>query len=419
MVNSLYPPYRVGGAEVSVHLSAREVHDGGHEVSVITLQPGPRSYSVTDDDGIRVHRLGLRNLYWPFGAAHEGRIAHRNSRVGKPLWHTLDSYNRAMARRVGEVLGAERPDVVHTNNLAGLSVAAWRAASDAGVPVVHTIRDYYLMCPNSGMFRVATGENCETHCGTCRVFSLPRLEASAAVDGVIGISAFVLEKHLRAGYFPRAREYLVARPRILRPEAGRTAQDRPPGPPGAPVRIGFLGRLEPQKGIAPLLEAFGGLPEGQAELLVAGIGDDDYVAGLRATYDHPGISYLGFVPADDLYARADVVVVPSVWQEPLGRVAIEAKAYGLPVVASRAGGLQEVVDHGRTGLLVPPGDAEALRRALSDLIRDPDLRLRMGRAAAADSPHGADAPDDELAAFYERLLSSLDRLAGAGTHRDG
>ncbi len=407
MVNSLYPPYRVGGAEVSVQLSAREVRDAGHDVSVVSLQPDPRSYSLTVQDGVRVHRIGLRNLYWPFGREHEGRIAHGSALLGKPLWHTFDSYNRTMARRVGEVLDAERPDVLHTNNLAGVSVAAWRAASDAGIPVAHTIRDYYLMCPNSGMFKTRSGENCETHCTTCRVFSLPRLDASTAVDGVIGISAFVLDTHLRAGYFPRAREYLVSRPRVDRPQPGHTAQDRPPRPPGAPVRFGFLGRIEPQKGIGPLLEAFVGLPAGRAELLVAGAGDEAYVAGLRSTYDHPAIRFLGFVPADRLYEQADVVVVPSVWQEPLGRVALEGAAHGLPVVASRTGGLQEVVETGRTGLLVPPGDVVALRGALLDLLDDPDRRDRLGRAAAAASREAASDRADDLVGFYERLLRAV------------
>lgn len=414
MVNSLYPPYRVGGAEVSVQLSAKEVLAAGHDVAVVSLQPDPRSYSLTNQDGVRVHRLGLRNLYWPFGRENEGRIAHGGALLGKPLWHTFDSYNRTMARRVGEVLDAERPDVLHTNNLAGVSVAAWRAAAEAGIAVVHTIRDYYLMCPNSGMFRSDTGANCETHCTACRVFSLPRLDASAAVDGVVGISAFVLETHLSAGYFPRAREYLVSRPRVDLPPPGRTAQDRPPRPAGAPVRIGFLGRIEPQKGIAPLLEAFTGLSPGRAELLVAGAGDDDYVAGLRARYSHPGIRYVGFVPAAELYGGVDVVVVPSVWQEPLGRVALEGAAHGLPVIASRTGGLQEVVDDGRTGLLVPPGDVPALRRALEELVGDPERRDRLGRAGAEAVRAGASGGADALVPFYERLLRSRRRLPAGG-----
>lgn len=410
MVNSLYPPYRVGGAEVSVQLSARELVGAGHDVSVISLKPERRSYSLTTQDGVRVHRLGLQNLYWPFGTGTEGRVAHGSALLGKPLWHTVDSYNRTMARSVSEVLTAERPDVLHTNNLAGISVAAWRAASAAGVPVAHTIRDYYLMCPNSGMFKSRTGENCESHCATCRVFSLPRLDASTVVDGVVGISAFVLEMHLRAGYFPRAREHLVRRPRVDQPPADRLAQARPPRPADAPVRIGFLGRLEPQKGVRPLLEAFSGLPAGRAELLVAGTGDDDYVANLKAAFDRPDVHFLGFVAGTELYAQADVVAVPSVWHEPLGRVALEAAAHGLPVVASRTAGLQEVVEHRRTGLLVPPGDASALRAALVELL-DPDRRARLGAAAAVASRAAAADRSDSLVGFYERLLSAVHRPA--------
>ena len=82
----------------------------------------------------------------------------------------------------------------------------------------------------------------------------------------------------------------------------------------------------------------------------------------------------------ELYAGADICVVPSVWREPFGIAAVEAMAAGKPVVASRAGGLADIVADGVTGLLVEPGDAVALADALARLIADPGLREKMGRA---------------------------------------
>jgi glycosyltransferase involved in cell wall biosynthesis len=76
-----------------------------------------------------------------------------------------------------------------------------------------------------------------------------------------------------------------------------------------------------------------------------------------------------------------VVVVPSIWAEPLSRVLLEAMSFGRPVVATTVGGTPEAVEHGVTGLLVPSRDAEALAKAVIDLLLDPDRRARMGTAA--------------------------------------
>ena len=94
---------------------------------------------------------------------------------------------------------------------------------------------------------------------------------------------------------------------------------------------------------------------------------------------------LGFVSHDELerlYDRAAVVVLPS-YREGLPLCVLEAMAHGRPVVATAVGGIPQLVEDGRTGLLVEPGDAEALRSALERLLSDPELRRRMGRAARA------------------------------------
>jgi glycosyltransferase involved in cell wall biosynthesis len=80
------------------------------------------------------------------------------------------------------------------------------------------------------------------------------------------------------------------------------------------------------------------------------------------------------------WTRASVAVVPSIWHEPMGQVAIEAMLVGCPVVASDVGGLRDVVEHGVTGLRVPPGDPDALAAALDGLLDDPVARQRMGAA---------------------------------------
>jgi glycosyltransferase involved in cell wall biosynthesis len=166
------------------------------------------------------------------------------------------------------------------------------------------------------------------------------------------------------------------------------------GAPEEPPHVLFVGRLSAEKGILELVEAAHGLP-----LRIVGDGP------LRAQV--PGA--VGFVPPGALgpwYERAAVVAVPS-RREGYGVVAREAMAWGRPVVAGAVGGLLDAVDDGETGLLVPAGDAAALRVALERLLGDDDLRTRLGSAARAKarSTLSFDAAADALLAVYEDALS--------------
>jgi glycosyltransferase involved in cell wall biosynthesis len=137
-----------------------------------------------------------------------------------------------------------------------------------------------------------------------------------------------------------------------------------------PPEVLYAGRLSTEKGVRELVAAADGLP-----LVVAGDGP------LRE--EVPGA--LGFVPHDELerlYERAAVVACPS-HREGFGVVCAEAMAYGRPVVAGDVGGLRDLVVHEETGLLVPPGDVDALRAALQRLLADAELRRRFGEAGRA------------------------------------
>jgi len=137
-----------------------------------------------------------------------------------------------------------------------------------------------------------------------------------------------------------------------------------------PPEVLYAGRLSAEKGVLELVAAADGLP-----LVVAGDGP------LRGKV--PGA--MGFVAHEELerlYARAAVVACPS-HREGFGVVCAEAMAYGRPVVAGDVGGLRDLVRHEETGLLVPPGDVEALRAALQRLLADPDLRRSFGEAGRA------------------------------------
>ncbi|MDX6503753.1 MAG: hypothetical protein QOE29_878 [Gaiellaceae bacterium] len=166
------------------------------------------------------------------------------------------------------------------------------------------------------------------------------------------------------------------------------------GRPEEPPHILYAGRLSAEKGIATLAAATEGLP-----LVVVGDGP------LRELLPQAS----GFVAPTELgglYERAAIVVAPSL-REGYGVVAREAMAHGRPVVASAVGGLVEAIEDGVTGLLVPPGDVDALRAALEQLLADAQLRERLGAAARehARGHFSRDAEATALLAAYAALLS--------------
>lgn len=147
----------------------------------------------------------------------------------------------------------------------------------------------------------------------------------------------------------------------------------------------FVGRISEQKGIFPLLEAARGFPEDLQLVLCAASPDTpELEARLRAEVaDRPRVRFINaMLPHDDvvqLYSHARVFVCPSVY-EPFGLINLEAMACGTAVVASRVGGIPEVVVDGETGVLLPPDDPQAIAAAVRDLCHDPERAARLGAA---------------------------------------
>ncbi len=179
--------------------------------------------------------------------------------------------------------------------------------------------------------------------------------------------------------------------------------------PAGPVVL-YAGRLVPEKGISVLLDAWSGLTRRAALVL---IGDGPLAARARTT---PAARLLGPIPREELpvaYAMAEMALLPSIptprFREPWGLVCNEAMHQGRAVIASSAVGAVAggLVRDGDTGLVVPPGDARALRSAIERLLVDPQLRARLGAAAKA-----------AVAGYtYEAMVGAFERALAASARR--
>ena len=170
----------------------------------------------------------------------------------------------------------------------------------------------------------------------------------------------------------------------------------------------FIGRLSEEKGLKVLAEALSQLPDSQIDVY----GKGDLQTFVEAT---SCFHYKGFHAADELQAclrQAAYLVIPSTGIESFGLVAIEAFAAGTPVIASAHGGLREIVVHGKTGLLVEPGNSEALARAIAFAEDHPDEMKVMGREArqAYLSRYTPDINYRQLMSIYREAIESMARI---------
>lgn len=391
LLSALYPPLVVGGAEKVAKVIADGLLAAGHEPVVVTTVPEPGVRTATVD-GVRVHAIGLKNLYWPHGE----RPA---SPLRKAAWHAINSFNPWMARAVGKILHAERPDVVNTHSLIGLSCAVWPTVHGHRIPLVHTIHDYSLLCPKTTMF--ANGRNCSGQCTSCKVYSQPAKMLSGGIEAVVGVSRRVLDRHLHNGYFAQAATRVIHNglPPTIEPVVPRTGGRMP-------LRLGYVGQLVPPKGIADLLATMRRWTSAECQLVVAGKGPSGYERELRGLAPH-NVRFLGFVDPREVYGSVDVLVVPSRWEDPLPTIVIEAYMQGLPVIAARRGGLPELVEDGRTGLLYDPDAPDALAGCIGAFLDDPELPAQM--AAAIQRKARYLGVDRMRAEYLDVLTQSVER----------
>ncbi len=177
--------------------------------------------------------------------------------------------------------------------------------------------------------------------------------------------------------------------------------------------VGYVGWLIPIKGVTYLVNAMAKIVEQHPKslLVLVGKGDDkgEEEIKLKEQVERAGLAdkvrFLGWRPdVDEIMGCFDIFVLPSL-NEGMGRVLVEAMSAGLPIVASRVGGIPDLVKHGENGLLVPPADTGALEKAISALLQDGARRKRMGKAGKKMcGPYSAEAMVEQIDVLYTELL---------------
>lgn len=261
-----------------------------------------------------------------------------------------------------------------------------RAIRSAGIELLHPHDNLSKLLGGvaASSLRLPTVAHCHDLLGAGWVDRMLLAAQRLLMNRIIAVSGSVRDRFLLSGVDPDQVRLIENGIDTTRFTPGFSSLSRAEfSIPEAHTVIGIIGMFDPVKGHVYLLKAIRQLREiGVRDLTCLVVGEGRLEAELRDYAKAAGIEqsvrFLGYrrdIP--DLLARMDIVVMPSL-KESFGIVAVEAMAMKVPVIASRIGGLEEVVEHERTGLLVPPGDAVALADAIRRLAENPGMRTAMG-----------------------------------------
>jgi len=388
-VSEYYPPMHMGGAEISLKLLVEGLAERGHEVTVLTPNYASPSTSVERMGNLRVIRFkSPRRFLFGGGARKASSEVYRGN---KPLFYLqLGQYiqfsSAELRRKTVKLLEGEDFDVIHTNNLESI-LAVSRIETDA-LKVAH-LRDFALTCWNRGL------NNGKTLCSGCSAEQIRKCMGAGLTspllsyqinlrrgilenfDILVAISGFVKGQYLRRLNL-RSRDVRVLYNPVGRDvisDLSREEARRLLGLPEQGKVILFAGTLSEMKGAHLIPRLAERLPK--YLFVIVGSGP------LKDVFESSRLSnliYVGYKPIETLrhyYRASDVLVVPSLWHEPFGRVVVEGIANGSFVVGSNRGAIPEVIRWAGGGAVVEPR-VETIAHTLTSYFESP---VSLGRAS--------------------------------------
>jgi glycosyltransferase involved in cell wall biosynthesis len=403
MLSQFYPPI-IGGEEQAVQTLSTELVSRGHEVAVATLwQQGLAEFEL--DHGVRVYRIRSSMQRMPFLFSNSGR----------PYAPPFPDPDAMLALR--RIITRERPEIVHAHNWLVYSFLPLKAWS--GARLIVTLHNYNLVCVKTTlMYRKARCDGPDMkkclgcamkHYGFAK--GIPIVLSSqlmgqierGAVDMFLTVSrAVAVDNGLVGSGLP-----FQVIPNFMPDDASPLQGDAETYLAQLPAQdyLLFVGALNYQKGVDVLLRAYADLTHAPPLVLIGYPTVDwpklsvDCPENVFVLNDWPRYAVM------EAWRRSMIALAPSVGPETFGIAVMEAMSLGCPVIASRIGGLIDLVADGETGLLVQPGDSSALRQAIERLLSHPNLRSRMGKAGLSKvSEFRASKVVPRIEQIYEQVV---------------
>lgn len=403
-INKFY--YLRGGSESYLLKLSKLLEQAGHQVIPFAMSDGRNwssNYREYFSEAMDLRKFSLKNIFKIY-------------------------YNWDAARRLERLILKAKPDAAHLHVINyQLSPSVITVLKRHKIPAVMTIHDFSLICPNKKLF--SRGQVCDLcrgaryyHCllrrcahGSYGLSFLAMLEAYInlrwrkayeQVDLFIAPSQYVKDIHIKFGW---PGDKIKVMPNFIETDVEE------PAAPEAADYILYFGRLAPEKGITVLLKALS-QANSRVKLKIAGAGPDykmlrNRISELSLT---GRVELLGFKYGEDLKALikgALAVVVPSVCPEVFGYTALEALALGKIVIASRVGGLSEIIRDGDNGFLFASGDSHELARKINlAAARNEPIKIMEDRAKNSLAKFNPQDHYEKIMELYKKILEHKNSL---------
>lgn len=383
VISDLYPPYQIGGYEINCRDSVDALTNRGHEVTVLTSTWGIERKAAQG----KIHRL------LDYDPSFLENRSNNYARKSIYLLHRFLQLRRVFVSRrnyqiTRHMISKIEPDIVYLWHLGHLTVSPALAAQDTGIPACFRIEDYSLARIKQ---LVDTGGSSPKRLYRSLTFGKKDIQ-KLRMENLLFISEYVKSYYLQAGFSPVGMDVVpgglpvhsLLDP-INRLVVPFTSKD-------GMIRLIFSGRIEPEKGPDIAIRAVASLKAEFENPLVyldiVGDGNPSFLDSLKQLANNLSVSdrvtFWGRLSQGEVLKRfqcSDALLFTSRWQEPFGRVVIEAMAQGLPVIAAQNGGIPEIINNFENGLLIEPSNPQELVNAIKMLLKDPALAASISHNA--------------------------------------
>jgi len=362
LIHNLYEEYSRGGAETAVQLMAENLQATGQEVFIVTTRPKNEekkrinSERTTENDQIKTgEKLSAARIYY---LNSEFYNLNKHSWLYRVFWQIGNISGFKKAGEIKKILELEKPDLIVTHNLMGLGFMTPSVLKRLNIRHEHFLHDVQLLHP-SGL--IIFGREGKINNPAAKIYQALTRALFASPAKVISPSTWLLEMHKQRGFFKDS-EHEV-RPFVWSKTSALNSLRNNPAKQSNPAKnFLFVGQVEKQKGIFLVLNAFKKIKRAELTLTAAsrGGGSDWEKARLAAAGD-TRIKFLGSLTYEEikkLMETSDCLIVPSLCYENSPTIIYGAQAAGLPVIASRLGGIPELMKTGDR--LFAPGDENDL-----------------------------------------------------------
>lgn len=365
VLSDLYPPYYEGGHEIQIKMIADGLSKAGHSIYVLTSKYGIGVEHVENN----IYRLLNYN-----DRTRQGNLRYHHIRMA-----FLGRMNYLITNRVARHLA---PDIVYAGQISHLSVFPMKAIQNYNVPIVHHLGNYFF---------VDLVKDCLLEKNSIkRLYRKIRFGFTDIKDfdftHIITASQKVKNRYVEVGF--RENNISVVSLASVPLDVVKKEEFRPGRKRQSIIRLLYVGRISQEKGVDVAVESLGHMVNclgvRKITLTIIGDGDSTYIEKLNTLIDRRGVrncvEFRSKMRWDDvlkLYSDYDILVFPSIWEEPFSGVLIEAMSQGVPIVATATGGTPELIKHGWNGLLVAPNDAIEMADRIMELVDNPGLMQRL------------------------------------------